>query len=214
MTWRPYLPEPRPASKWEPADAEPVPLEVLRVARELCGGFRTPPRQFRRRVAKRINGTYYPASDIVAVDPTEQPLTDSAVRTVLRDPHPRTPSRNRPFGSPRSCDDRRLLGPWVRRGGRHRPLRADHRASRDRFQRGSSRLAHVRSGSSSCGSASGTRGGKVDAEVDGSRQVDPPESAGSDNHLTRHSAGLSISDPTRPDLQGRCTRPTSTPSLT
>jgi antirestriction protein ArdC len=45
-----------------------VPLEVLRHARDLCANFRIPPRQFRRRTSKGENGSYYPASDIVAVD--------------------------------------------------------------------------------------------------------------------------------------------------
>jgi hypothetical protein len=67
MTWHPYLPEPRPGFGLEPGDPEPVPLEALRVARDLCRDFRTPPRQFRRRTSKGTAGAYYPASDIVAV---------------------------------------------------------------------------------------------------------------------------------------------------
>jgi Zincin-like metallopeptidase len=69
MTWRPYLPEPRPAYRLNPSDPEPVPLEVLRYARSLCATFRVPPRQFRQRVRKGEAGYYNPASDIVAVDP-------------------------------------------------------------------------------------------------------------------------------------------------
>jgi hypothetical protein len=69
MSRRPYLPEPRPAFVLEPDDPEPVPLEALRVARDLCREFRTSPRQFRRRTPKRSRGAYYPASDIVAFDP-------------------------------------------------------------------------------------------------------------------------------------------------
>ena len=42
MTWRPYLPEPQPAFKWDPNDPEPVPLAVLRYTRDLCARFRTP----------------------------------------------------------------------------------------------------------------------------------------------------------------------------
>ena len=42
MTWRPYLPEPQPAFKWDPNDPEPVPLAVLRDTRDLCARFRTP----------------------------------------------------------------------------------------------------------------------------------------------------------------------------
>jgi hypothetical protein len=68
MTWRPDLPEPRPALVCEPGDPEPVPLEVLRQARDLCANFRLPPRQFRRRTAKGQQGSYHPASDIVAVN--------------------------------------------------------------------------------------------------------------------------------------------------
>jgi hypothetical protein len=68
MTWRPYLPEPEPALV-EPGEQQPVSLEALRYAREVCACFRVPPRQFRRRVAKGLWGAYYPMSDIVAVDP-------------------------------------------------------------------------------------------------------------------------------------------------
>ena len=67
MTWRPYLPEPRPALV-EPGDPEPVPLRALHTARHLCAAFRLPPRQFRRRTTRGEKGSYYPASDIVAVD--------------------------------------------------------------------------------------------------------------------------------------------------
>jgi Zincin-like metallopeptidase len=67
--WRPYLPEPRPAEKWDPADPEPVPLSALRDLRALCAGFRIPPRQFRRRATRGQVGSYRVESDIVAVDP-------------------------------------------------------------------------------------------------------------------------------------------------
>jgi Zincin-like metallopeptidase len=73
MTWRPYLPDPRPAFKMNPDDPEPVALEVLQALRELCASFRVPPRQFRRRVGKAgahyHAGIYYHQTDIVAVDP-------------------------------------------------------------------------------------------------------------------------------------------------
>ena len=69
MSWRPYLPEPRPAVVDKPGDPEPVPLDVLRHARDLCAGFRQPPRQFRSRVEKGFVGCYYVESDIVAVNP-------------------------------------------------------------------------------------------------------------------------------------------------
>jgi hypothetical protein len=68
MIWRPYLPEPRPAFKWNPQDPEPVPLTVLKRARDFCAKFRVPPRQFRRRTATGALGSYWPKTDIVAVD--------------------------------------------------------------------------------------------------------------------------------------------------
>lgn len=68
MTWHPYLPEPQPAVV-EPGEPEPVALELLYEARRLCAGFRIPPQQFRRRTRKGEKGAYYPAADIVAVDP-------------------------------------------------------------------------------------------------------------------------------------------------
>lgn len=67
MIWHPDLPEPRPALV-DPGEPEPVPLEALRLARDLCANFRVPPRQFRRRTRKGHQGLYYPATDIVAVD--------------------------------------------------------------------------------------------------------------------------------------------------
>jgi hypothetical protein len=69
VTWRPYLPEPRPAVKLDGKDREPVPLEVLRDARALCANFRVPPRHFRRRTGRGYAGAYWVESDIVAVDP-------------------------------------------------------------------------------------------------------------------------------------------------
>jgi Zincin-like metallopeptidase len=69
MNWRPFLPEPEPAFKWDPSDPEPVPLQVLRYTRDLCAKFRVPPRQFRRRTARGVAGSYQAGSDIVAVDP-------------------------------------------------------------------------------------------------------------------------------------------------
>ena len=68
MTWRPFLPEPLPAFNLGENDPEPVPLDALRTARELCRGFGRPPRQFRRRTSKGSAGVYYTATDIVAVD--------------------------------------------------------------------------------------------------------------------------------------------------
>src|SRR5437870_3906453 len=69
MTWRPYLPEPEPSEGLEPNDPEPVPLDVVERARDLCANFRVPPRQFRRRAPRRIGGMYRPRSDIVTVVP-------------------------------------------------------------------------------------------------------------------------------------------------
>lgn len=69
MIWRPYLPEPRPAFKWDSGDTEPVPLGVLRDARALCAGFRVPPRQFRQRARPGQVGWYRVESEIVAVNP-------------------------------------------------------------------------------------------------------------------------------------------------
>jgi antirestriction protein ArdC len=69
VIWRPYLPEPRPAFKAYVNDPEPVPLESLWAARYLCGLFRVPPRQFRQRTRRGIAGSYWPKSDIVAVNP-------------------------------------------------------------------------------------------------------------------------------------------------
>jgi antirestriction protein ArdC len=37
--------------------------------RDVCRGFRVSPREFRRRTARRAQGTYYPVGDIVAFDP-------------------------------------------------------------------------------------------------------------------------------------------------
>jgi hypothetical protein len=68
MIWRPYLPDPQPAFSLDPNDPEPVPIEVLRNARDLCANFRIPPRQFRRRTAAATVGWYRVESDIVAVD--------------------------------------------------------------------------------------------------------------------------------------------------
>ena len=68
----PIPPEPRPAEV-EDGTPEPVALEVLRLARDLCADFRVPPRQFRRRTPRRIAGYYQPESDIVAVNPTSPP---------------------------------------------------------------------------------------------------------------------------------------------
>jgi hypothetical protein len=67
--WHPYLPEPRPALVMEPGEADPVPLDVLRHARSLCHRFRVPPRQFRYRTCRGFVGAYWPATDIVAVNP-------------------------------------------------------------------------------------------------------------------------------------------------
>ena len=69
MTWRPYLPEPRPAVKFDDNDPEPVPPRVLWDARALCETFRLPPRQFRRRTSRGISGWYRVESDIVVVNP-------------------------------------------------------------------------------------------------------------------------------------------------
>ena len=69
MSWRPFLPEPRPAYKDDPRDPEPVPLQAVRAARDLCAGFRIPPARFRRRVPRGSVGAYTPATDTVAVDP-------------------------------------------------------------------------------------------------------------------------------------------------
>src|SRR5690242_5203050 len=63
-----WHPEPRPAIVLCAGEPEPVPLDVLRCLRDLCADFQFPPRQFRRRTAGRVQGTYYPATDIVAVD--------------------------------------------------------------------------------------------------------------------------------------------------
>ena len=68
LIWRPYLPEPQPACV-EPGESDPVPLDVLVRARDLCANFPVPPRQFRTRTARGCCGSYYPRSDIVAVDP-------------------------------------------------------------------------------------------------------------------------------------------------
>jgi hypothetical protein len=69
MSWRPFLPEPKPADKDYPTDPEPVPLQVLRDTRDLCARFRVPPRQFRRRTPRGVGGSYHVRSDIVAVNP-------------------------------------------------------------------------------------------------------------------------------------------------
>jgi antirestriction protein ArdC len=69
VSWRPFLPDPEPAYKDNADDPEPVPLPVLRAARELCAGFHVPPAQFRRRTRRGQVGGYWPATDIVAVDP-------------------------------------------------------------------------------------------------------------------------------------------------
>jgi Zincin-like metallopeptidase len=45
-----------------------VPLDVLREARHLCADFRIPPRQFRRRTPRGAKGSYYPETDIVAIN--------------------------------------------------------------------------------------------------------------------------------------------------
>ena len=68
MSWRPFLPEPRSALV-APGSPEPVPLEVLRTARDLIANFRLPPRQFRRGTVNGLAGYYRPSSDIVFVNP-------------------------------------------------------------------------------------------------------------------------------------------------
>lgn len=131
MTWHPYLPEPRPAITLEPDDPEPVPLDALRLARDLCRGFRTPPRQFRRRTAKRTTGTYYAASDMVTVDP------DRADADGMGGDDGYYASE-----SSRSDDDGRLLAPWICRGGGHRHVRAEDPAVGNRVRRRCNRLVH------------------------------------------------------------------------
>jgi hypothetical protein len=69
VIWQPFLPERRRAAVWNPGDPEPVPLDVLGRARDLCAQFRQPPRQFRTRVEKGFVGCYDVESDIVAVNP-------------------------------------------------------------------------------------------------------------------------------------------------
>jgi hypothetical protein len=58
------------ASTLDPDDAEPAPLEVRRALRELCAGFRIPPRfELERDDDKPGAGGYDLESDTVSVDP-------------------------------------------------------------------------------------------------------------------------------------------------
>jgi hypothetical protein len=67
--WSPYLPEPQPAFVFDEDDPEPVELDVLRRLRDLCAGFRLPPREFCGLVPEdKLTGAYEVETDTVYVD--------------------------------------------------------------------------------------------------------------------------------------------------
>src|SRR5690349_21008058 len=67
--WRPYLPEPRPAYRFndEADNPEPVDLDVLCELRELCANFAVPPRGFRDQ-RRSTTACYQPKTGIIVVD--------------------------------------------------------------------------------------------------------------------------------------------------